>query len=199
MGSGSEAITLGYYTVVHDERSGWTGGLLVLNGGGRPLEFQCTLPIRPTRAHEILFGSTLQQHLIAEVIGPTLLDKCRTPISLLCCEHVDALKLQDTCGSLSSDQNAFGVVLLDCDSSTEDRGNLSDDSTQASLIRSDWTDLPGHCKLTWDETQLQVALERVEQVERLLPQLADFPDATEPFERIREAIREAQSQMSRAA
>ena len=56
--------TIGYFTVVDDERNGWTGGLLVLDNAGRPIEFQCTLPVRPTRTHEILFGPTLKDHVI---------------------------------------------------------------------------------------------------------------------------------------
>lgn len=39
----SDARTIGYYTVVEEERTGWTGGLLVLNAAGRPLEFQLSL------------------------------------------------------------------------------------------------------------------------------------------------------------
>ena len=91
-----DAANIAYFTVVDDERTGWTGGLLVLNAGGRPLEFQCTLPVRPSRAHEILFGPTLRDHLVGEIIGPLLVKKCRTPIQLLCCDLPEALRIESS-------------------------------------------------------------------------------------------------------
>ena len=87
-------VTIGYFTVVEDERTGWTGGLLVLDRGGRPIEFQCTLPVRPTRAHEILFGPTLSRHLVGEVIGKLLIASCRTPVSLFCCDQPEGLAIE---------------------------------------------------------------------------------------------------------
>ena len=91
----SPAPTIAYYTVVNDDRSSWTGGLLLLNQGGRPLEFHCTLPVRPTRVHEILYGQTLCHHLVGDVIGPLLIEKCRTPISLLCVDRLESLSDDD--------------------------------------------------------------------------------------------------------
>ncbi|MCC9656104.1 hypothetical protein [Rhodopirellula halodulae] len=168
--------TLGYFTTVQQERTGWTGGLLVLNGGGRPLEFQCTLPLRPTKAHEILFGNTLRQHLICDVIGPTLLKKCRTPISMLLCEQTESLRMNDadcTLGFVATPEN----------------------DGKATIAREH----AGHCVMRIRDEKVLVAMEQVEAAEQVAEQLGDFPDLIEPFERIREAIREAQSQIARAA
>jgi len=179
---------VGYFTTLEDERAGWTGGLLVLNGGGRPLEFQCTLPIRPSRAHEILFGSSLRQHLISEVIGPTLLKKCRTPISLLCCQQVEALRLQET--AIGPAMDASGgqcTVALIVSAAEEDEGPIDESMLQ------------GYCRVELAETPTLVPAARLSRVQSLLPGLADLADAAEPFQRIREAIREAQSQVARAA
>ena len=65
---------LGFLTVVEDQKSGLFGGYLVLNSAGRPLEFHCTAPVKPTRAQEILYGPTLKSYLYGEQIGKTLLD-----------------------------------------------------------------------------------------------------------------------------
>lgn len=183
MADNKEVVAIGYLSVQQDDRLGWTGGLLVLNNGGRPLEFQCTLPIRPTRAHEILFAATLRQHLIGEVIGPTLMSKCRTPLSILCCEQVEALKLQDNADATSS---SCPVVLV-TSAAEPDEGPIDADM------------ITGHDEVRFGSTTLLVAIERSEEVAQIVRQLGEFPDAVEPFERIREAIREAQSQIARAA
>ncbi len=194
MGSSKDAAaatTIGYYTTVHSDRTGWTGGLLVLNGSGRPLEFQCTLPIRPSRAHEILFGTTLRQHLISEVIGPTLLQKCRTPISLLCCDQTEAATLQE---NLPTRPNASGQMVGDATIIAI----VQDDEDEA-MKRAIRQSLAGHVRVTLGNASLWVAGERIEAAEQNASRLSDVIDTFEPFERITEAIREAQSQMARAA
>ena len=175
--SETESPTIAYYTVVEDERTGWTGGLLLLNGGGRPLEFQCTLPVRPTKAHEILFGVTLRDHLIGEVIGPLLVRKCRTPIALLCCDQPESLKIET--------RTRCPVALVE-EAALSDEGPIDDES----ILGSTRVELAG--------ATLRVPMEQCEHVQKLAAQLIDLPDATEPFDRIREAIREAQSQIARA-
>ena len=175
--SETESPTIAYYTVVEDERTGWTGGLLLLNGGGRPLEFQCTLPVRPTKAHEILFGVTLRDHLIGEVIGPLLVRKCRTPIALLCCDQPESLKIET--------RTRCPVALVE-EAALSDEGPIDDES----ILGSTRVELAG--------ATLRVPMEQCERVQKLAAQLIDLPDATEPFDRIREAIREAQSQIARA-
>ena len=57
----------------------------------------------------------------------------------------------------------------------------------------------GHCSLKVCGASVLVAMEQMEAAEQVAEQMGDFPDVIEPFERIREAIREAQSQIARAA
>jgi hypothetical protein len=173
----NQAATIAYYTVVDEERTGWTGGLLLLNSGGRPLEFQCTLPVRPTRAHQILFGPTLRDHLIGDVIGPLLVDKCRTEISLLCCDQPEALRIKSSV--------PFPLALL-VEAAENEEGPITDDT----LIDSTAIPLAG--------ATLRVDKQQADLVREIAAQLEDFPDAVEPFERIRQAITEAQSQIARA-
>ena len=47
-------ISLGFLTVVDGGDTGCIGGYLVLNMGGRPLEFHCTAPVRANRSQQIL-------------------------------------------------------------------------------------------------------------------------------------------------
>lgn len=173
----SSAVTLAYFTVVEDQRTGWTGGLLLLSRGGRPIEFQCTLPVRPSRAHEILFGLSLREHLIGEVIGPLLVRKCRTPISMLCCDQPESMMMD----ALTD----FPVALV-ADAAEEQEGPIASDA------------LIGCGEVTLSESKLLLPMEQVEQAREIANAMADLPDASEPFERIREAIKEAQSQIARA-
>jgi exonuclease VII small subunit len=173
----TDQSTLAYYTVIDDDRTGWTGGLLLLNSGGRPLEFQCTLPVRPSRAHTILFGPTLRDHLIGDVIGPLLVQKCRAPISMLCCDQPEALRLEESV--------PFPVVLVD-EAAEESEGPIADDSLSGSVT----TELAGSI--------IRFRIEHTDIVKKIASNLGDFPDAVEPFERIREAIKEAHSQLARA-
>ena len=168
--------SIGYYTVNEDERTGWTGGLLILNGAGRPLEFQCTLPVRPSRAHEILYGPTLRDHLIGEVIGPLLVQKCRTPLSLLCCDQPESLALESFVDA---------PIALISEAAEADEGPITTDM------------LSGFSAVEVAGATFCVAMEDVDRVNELANSFVELPDAVEPFDRIREAIKEAHSQIAR--
>lgn len=75
------------HSVVAHEQHGLFGGFLLLNRTGRPLEFHCTAPIRPNRAQDIFYGTSLESYLYGEAIGSTLLAKASCPIDFLCVEN----------------------------------------------------------------------------------------------------------------
>lgn len=176
MAESKKSDNIAYYTVCEDERTGWTGGLLILNSAGRPLEFQCTLPVRPSRAHEILYGPTLRTHLIGEVMGPLLVRKCRTPLALLCCDQPESLTLETFVDA---------PVALISEAAEPHEGPLTSDV------------LSGFSTVDVAGAIFFVAMENVSRVTQLAESFADLPDAVEPFGRIREAIAEAQSQIAR--
>ena len=70
---------LGFLTVI-DQSPGLTGGYLVLNRAGRPLEFHCTMPLSPDRIQQILYGETLQPFLYGEKIAQTLIQRSKLPV-----------------------------------------------------------------------------------------------------------------------
>ena len=69
--------SLGFLTVIENDDLGLLGGYLLLNAAGRPLEFHCTAPVKPSRTQEILYGPTLKPFLYGEQIGQTLLTKSK--------------------------------------------------------------------------------------------------------------------------
>lgn len=86
-------VTLGFLTVLN-EASGYTGGYLVANGWGRPLEFRLSTPIRPNRVQQILYGSTLDEYLHVDLIGRTLIEKTGIVPDLIVTDTLACLPLQ---------------------------------------------------------------------------------------------------------
>lgn len=88
-----ERLHLGFLRVISTEH-GFVGGLLVTNHMGRPLEFQCTTPVRPNRTQEILYGQTLEPFLYSELIGKTLLDRMGIKPQLIVTQQPQLLDLR---------------------------------------------------------------------------------------------------------
>ncbi len=65
-----------------------------MNELGRPLEFHCTTPVRPSRAQEILYGATLPAFLLGEYIGRTLIEKAKAKLSVLLTERTELLEVR---------------------------------------------------------------------------------------------------------
>lgn len=85
----------GFLTIVDQPDLGLVGGYLVLNAGGRPLEFHCTAPVKPNRAQEILYGTTLKPYLYGEQIGHALVSRAKTPALVLFTDQVETLSVRE--------------------------------------------------------------------------------------------------------
>ena len=86
---------LGFLTILEHDQQGFVGGYLILNTAGRPLEFHCTAPVRPTRAQQILFGPTLDSYLFGEQIGQTLVSKGSIEPAAVCTDVEMALSVRE--------------------------------------------------------------------------------------------------------
>jgi hypothetical protein len=53
------------------------GAILVADEWGKPLEFRCTAPVRPTSMQRTLYGKSLLPHVLTELIGKPLLASLR--------------------------------------------------------------------------------------------------------------------------
>jgi hypothetical protein len=85
---------LGFLTVIDQTPGGLTGGYLVLNGAGRPLEFHCTMPLAPDKIQQILYGNTLQPFLYGEKIAQTLIQRSKLPVLSILTNHAAILPVQ---------------------------------------------------------------------------------------------------------
>lgn len=86
-------VTLGFLTILNDA-SGYTGGYLVANAWGRPLEFRLSTPVRPNRVQQILYGATLDEYLHVDLIGRTLVEKTGIAPDLIVTDVLACLPLQ---------------------------------------------------------------------------------------------------------
>lgn len=89
-----DPFRMGFLTAVEDAERGFVGGLLVTNRFGRPLEFQCTAPVKPNRAQQILYGPTLRPFVLGELLGRTLLEKIGVKPHLVLIESDEILDLR---------------------------------------------------------------------------------------------------------
>ncbi|MFN7843069.1 MAG: hypothetical protein ACK5YR_14605 [Pirellula sp.] len=89
-----QQIQIGFLTVRKHSSLGFVGGLLVLNGLARPVEFHCTLPLLPTRAQQLLYGATLDEFVAGEQIGRALLAKAKAKPQVVLTDTLAALSVR---------------------------------------------------------------------------------------------------------
>jgi hypothetical protein len=110
-----EPFRLGFLAAIEVADRGYVGGLLVTNHLGRPLEFQCTTPVKPNRTQQILYGPTLGPYVLADLIGRTLVEKAAVKPHLLLVEEAALLELRRqveiAVAWLQTNNNAEGTSL----------------------------------------------------------------------------------------
>lgn len=142
------------------------GGLLVTNQLGRPLEFQCTTPVRPNRTQEILYGPTLQPFVFSELIGRTLLDRADVA--------PEVVLIRDQRLEEIAQLTRIPVARIVPDAA---------DSASASQL--------GSCRVTWCSTgslEQPCVPDAADRISALIPDTANL---NEPFDRILEALQES--------
>lgn len=173
MTASRETLRLGFLTTLEQTNDCFVGGLLITNHLGRPLEFQCTTPVRPNSTQKILYGPTLKPFVMSELIGKTLYERADVKPDLLLVEDDDLLNLRDLIDAPVACLHASAEVPV----------------------------LAGSSEFgEWDEEPLMLGrqhlrLHHAHDVDRrsilkrshLLPEKADLE---EPFERVREALQE---------
>ncbi|HEY1603192.1 MAG TPA: hypothetical protein VGG64_26545 [Pirellulales bacterium] len=202
---------LGFLTVVDSAPHGLIGGYLILNAHARPLEFHCTVPIRANRAQEILYGPTLEPYLYGEQIAGTLVKTSTLqplavftdcPAALAAAAHVDPPlwlvmpPLGDEGDVNRLEENAITVTPS---KSAMDVGNIAppirrtDDAHRMSVGMSLTRLGRNNLARPLAGTLLHTGRETTQSgLSEQLTEIATSLDLSEPFERIRAAIQEAQ-------
>ncbi len=87
-------LRLGFLTALELSDNGTVAGLLVTNRFSRPLEFQCTAPVKPNRTQELLYGPTLRPFLLGELLSRPLLEKAGVKPHLVVTDQPEMLELR---------------------------------------------------------------------------------------------------------
>lgn len=161
-----DPFRLGFLTALEIPDQGFVGGLLVTNRHGRPLEFQCTAPLKPNRTQEILYGATLGAYVIGEVIAKTLIDKVGVKPHLVLTETPEIMEVRN--------HVSIPVGCLEGEKSRET------DGTEFTKFQIGRNTFRVHTSHGVAETEMQVQANHV-------PKDADM---REPFDRVREALME---------
>lgn len=179
---------LGFLTVVEDPEDGLFGGYLVLNLAGRPLEFHCTAPVKPNRAQQILYGSTLEPFLYGEQIGQALLAKTKLGPLAVYTDQEPVLAVREF-------TDAPVALVLPTEETAGETGDASG-SPRSKVWRVDAPHRGCGPMLTFELGRNRLAVPETAAADQRtifdrLSGVATSLDLAEPFQRIREAIEEA--------
>ena len=184
------APSLGFLTVCEHE-GGFYGGYLVLNTNGRPLEFHCTAPVRPSRAQAILYGPTLKPYLYGEQIGQALLDKAKSQPLLVFTDAAPVLAVRPFVAAPIAYVPGHEPDAVSAAAPEAVPNGLRVDAAHAPLRPPHGAMLHHFAVGQQPLAVLQEhAADEPEVVRRWQPYCSEF-DVQEPFGRIREAIDEA--------
>lgn len=191
--------SFGFLSTLESPEYGHFGGYLIVSPLGRPLEFHCTSPVRPSRAQEILYGPTLQPYLIGEQISGALLAAAKLTPQLVFTDTAAMLAAR------SRSQSPMAYVISSTAANVENHvaevdsrlngleSNLDGSADASSAEPSRLRYFDGLIELCGYELQLPRGFEaEKDAVAQLATQLSQHVDLAEPFGRIHEAIREAQ-------
>jgi hypothetical protein len=184
--------SFGFLSTLDSPEHGYFGGYLIVSQLGRPLEFHCTSPVRPSRAQEILYGPTLQPYLLGEQISSALLIAAKT---------IPRLIVTDTLAMLAARvQSKSPVVLLQGRSEGAQIASSGTPASDPDVLA--FEDEVEQSRLSRFQSQIEFGgyelllptgfgAERHAVLEALA-QLTQHIELAEPFGRIHEAISEAQ-------
>lgn len=191
MGICDTKSAFGFLTVVNHQQYGLFGGYLLLNVAGRPLEFHCTTPIKPNRAQEILYGPTLESFLYGEQIGQTLIGQSKLKPRVVYTDREPALAAREFVAMplalvLPPVAEAAGAAVPESPASTLAGKTFRIDAAHR-----------GPRLLTFELGRNRLAVPDQAEADRraIQEQCAEWAetfDLAEPFQRIRDAIEEAQ-------
>ena len=167
----SKPAVFGFLSIEHVPDLGYCGGYLLLNPLGRPIEFHCTAPVRENRAQQILYGETYESFIYCEQIGKALLDKAG--------QSADIIFVND---------HRFGELEVAGDIPVVEVGSDSRPGRSVNAEQVQQRIQVGSQTLVW----LGPVVDR-ERVSSACQSLAKSIPLDEPFERISQAIDEAQA------
>lgn len=176
-------LHIGFLTAIQTREHAFVGGLLVTDRFGRPLEFQCTTPVKANRTQELLYGPTLEPFILGDLLGKALLGRIGVKPTLIVTDRQEMLALRNLV--------SVPVVCLGEDRMTGDRPR--EDTNPAGKTEQDTlTVVIGQ---HWFRTHTNFASDTT-RVASLTKQLASDANLQEPLERVSDALKETMATVS---
>ena len=153
-------LVLAYFSCPKDGASDYLGALLITDARARPLHFSHVSPVRPSKIQRVLYGATLREHVIVDVIAQTLLSKSIRTVP-------DVLFVDDS--NLLVVQRITDIPAAHLSASKTDNAGAS-----LSVVRYETAGIRNADEI----------------VGRIVAALEQHIDLLEPFKRVREALKE---------
>jgi hypothetical protein len=170
--------TFGYLSTWDTPEHGCVGGYLIVSQLGRPLEFHCTAPVRPSRAQQILYGATLWPYLLGDQIGGRLVREAKIRPRVVLIDHPATFFIRSQIGIPMLRPRALGEQTAKQGEAIEIERNSDSMASSSAVAGTVFEFAPGYAS-------------DVQAVAEELSHLARYVDLIEPFTRIHDAIREA--------
>jgi hypothetical protein len=154
------------------------GAFLLTDQNTKPLEFRCTNPIRPTQLQTILYGSSLEEHVMVHLIGLPLLNSVKDKLHLVLVNEGDFLKVREKVPTPIVRVSREGAVAISSEKDTAPRLLVSRSG------RFDPITLTPHPKFDSDRDQAKA----------ILAEVFNSYDLVEPFGRIANALDQVHAQ-----
>lgn len=159
-----------------EENGGVMGAILVTDADTKPLEFRVTAPIKPTAFQKTLYGDVLLEHVLVELISVPLLNAIN--------EQIDIILVKDPLFLGANTKQAIRVVRISNDEKSKSKSGSKVEEIKSTDASGEKLYLETYKKF---ESELQGIRENLEKV-------AEHRNLIEPFERLRVACEQVQSQ-----
>lgn len=169
-----ESLLLGY-GVVDKNVETFSGGIMVTDSTGLPLEFRYTEPLTPTRIQKVLYGEVLETYIKGEVIIRSLLESLDSAPEIVIVNEeslLDMPRMSIPVVSISETR----LKPLNSPSSTQKIG------PREFLLQVNDTGSPVRVKLVDEDKEL------AERINSILVNAGEAMDVTEPLVRVHQAL-----------
>jgi hypothetical protein len=183
MSRDGDELRIGFLTAVQTRDHAFVGGLLVTDRFGRPLEFQCTTPVKPNRTQELLYGPTLEPFILGDLLGKALLGKIGVKPTLVVTDRQEMLALRNIV--------SVPVVSLSEDRVSGERPREAAAPTENAELDPLTVTIGQHRFRTHDDFASDVT-----RVAGLTKKLASDANLQEPLERVVDALKETMATVS---
>lgn len=163
-------------TYTLEDNGGVMGAILVTDSETKPLEFRVTAPIKPTTFQKTLYGDVLLEHILVELISVPLLNAIN--------EQIDLILVKDPLFLGANSKQGVRVVNILTDEKSKSRGGSKAEELKQVGATSEKVFVETSKKFEAELGGIKESLERV----------AEHRNLIEPFERLRIACDQVQSQ-----